>query len=93
MEDSLVMEEEGIWVPRVNIFMDSFKIVDQEKYTNIVLSVVMVGILSSIAWLFKLFFLWVGARTSCSFQEMLKCGMKNFTFFNLFKKWFCTKKN
>ena len=51
MEDSLVMEEEGIWVPRVNIFMDSFKIVDQEKYTNIVLSVVMVGILSSIFWL------------------------------------------
>jgi hypothetical protein len=34
---------EDILPPKVNIFMASLKIIDEEKYTNIVLALVMVG--------------------------------------------------
>ena len=43
-EDNILMEEMEIWRPRVNMFMESLKTIEQEKYSNILLSVVMVSL-------------------------------------------------
>ena len=50
-EDNIMMEEMEIWRPRVNMFMESLKTIEQEKYSNILLSVVMVS-------LSKMIFIW-----------------------------------
>ena len=42
-EDNILVEEMDIWRPRVNMFMESLKTIEEERYTNIILSVVMVS--------------------------------------------------